>query len=207
MTTNRYATIAVVIFVSFASTWAYASPIDLDVYESFEGISPNTAPNVPFSIGPPAAEATFSGNAFAGVAGVGALYNQSVTPGVRAWMVNQASVGQIDFGVAASTVEFFARAHPGADGNTVITAFDAGNQQIGSVVNLGPVDGWTLVTFGGAVDHIQVQNLATNVLNGIDDFGYTPVPEPSAGLLALLAAAGGALALRRKHARRCRTAS
>ncbi len=185
----------VVVLVSTVAGVAHASPLDLDVYESFEGIDPNTVPNVSFSIGPAATEATFSGNAFAGVAGIGSLYHQALTPGVRAWMIQPGSVGAVDFEVDAAEVEFFARTHPSADGNTVITAF-LENQPVGSPVSLTTVDGWTLVSFGSAVDRIEFDNQATNFMNGVDDFGYTPVPEPSTAVLALLGVALTALVLR-----------
>ncbi len=181
-------------------TWA--APTDLSIYESFEGISPNTSPGVSFDIGNPLEKATFSGNAFAGVVGQGVLYNQSVTPGNKSWMVMEGSIGRIDFDINAAEVEFFARAHPSADGNTIIRAFDSSNTLIGSEVSILPGEEFASVSFSGNIDYILVDNQATNIMNGIDDFGFTAVPEPSSILLGGIALLGAVVVSSRRRIRR-----
>ena len=118
--------------------------------------------------------ATFGGDAFAGRVGVGSLYHS----GLRAWMVNAGGTGTIDFSVDAAVVEFFARAHPSGDGDTVITAFDGADQVIGAPIMLAPGGSWKLISITGGVTRIDVENLATgSFLNGIDDFGFTPLAD------------------------------
>lgn len=102
-------------------------------------------------------------------------------------MVMENSLGRVDFDLNAAEVEFFARTHPDADGNTVISAFDDANNQIGSDVTLTPGDGFALVSFSGSIDHILVDNQATNIMNAVDDFGFTAIPEPSTLLLGSVA--------------------
>ncbi|MCG8619216.1 MAG: hypothetical protein MI802_23590 [Desulfobacterales bacterium] len=182
---------------------AVAAPQDLGVFENFEGISPNTAVGAPINLGSSPNTATLGGDAFAGVIGVGPLYHS----GIRSWMVLQESTGIIDFAENnASAVEFFVRTHPSADGDTVITAFDDLNQAIGSPITIAagfadPSDplgkGFTLVSFSGDIDHIIIDNNASNQINGIDDLGFTNIPEPAS--LAVLGLALPLCARRRKR--------
>jgi hypothetical protein len=53
-----------------------------------------------------------------------------------------------------------------------------------------PGTGWQLVSLTGGIARIDVVNLDGAQLNGIDDFGFTPLPEPG-GVLTL--ASGSAL--------------
>ncbi len=162
-----------------------AAPQDQAVFEDFEGFSPNTSVGDPILLGTSPDRAALTDNSFAGVVGQGALYHS----GVRAWMVLEDSVALIDFFENnAAVVEFFIRTHPNADGDTVVTAFDDFNQVIGNPVTIAagfsdPTDplgrGFTLVSLSGDIDHITIANNATNTLNGLDDFGFTNVPEPA----------------------------
>ncbi len=68
-----------------------------------------------------------------------------------------------------------------ATGDTVITAFDAFDVIVDGPVTISPGTGWQFVSLSATVDQpiasIDVVNFATDVMNGIDDFGFT-VPEP-----------------------------
>lgn len=192
---------ATVVAMSMCSI-AIAAPQDQDVFEDFEGISPNTAVGDPITLGTTPNAATLAGDAFAGVVGQGVLYHS----GVRSWMVVENGTGTIDFETNAATVEFFIRTHPTADGDTVVTAFDDSDTAIGPPITIvkGTTDpsdplgkGFFLVQLTGNIDRIEIQNLATNVMNGIDDLGYSVIPEPATLGLLLLGACG--LAPRRRR--------
>lgn len=186
-------TLAVMLLIATAAS---ADPQDQAVFENFEGFSPNTGVGDPILLGTSPNRAALTDSAFAGVVGQGVLYHS----GVRSWMVVENSVALIDFFENnAATVEFFIRTHPTADGDTVVTAFDDADQVIGGPVTIpagfsDPSDplgrGFTLVSLSGDIDHITVANNATNTLNGLDDFGFTNVPEPASlalgGVCALL---------------------
>lgn len=189
MRIRKIITVATVLTCSVA----FADPASLDTFEDFEGIVPNTAVGAPINLGTSPNTATLGGDAFAGVIGVGPLYHS----GVRAWMVLDSGIGSIDFTENnAATVEFFVRTHPSADGDTIVTAFDDDGGIIGSAFTIAagfsdPSDpageGFTLVSFSGDIDSITVENTATNFMNGVDDFGFTSVPEPTALALAVIA--------------------
>ena len=190
--------------LSLLAAPAAAVPQDLDIFSSFEEFNPNSAIGQTIAIGLSPTTAEFSGDAFAGRIGVGALYHT----GVRSWMVlgndvgNSNGVGLIDFVTTdAATVEFWARVRSAASGNTVITAFDAFDVIAGGPVTIIPGTGWQLVSFTGSIAQIEVVNLDANEMNGIDDFGFTPLPEPGA---ALALASGSVLLLvigRRRYVR------
>lgn len=152
---------------------ATADPFDQAVSTSFEGF--NTQVGVPFSIGTSPERATFSGDAFASFLGITDLYRS----GSKAWMVQGGGTGEISFETNAAVVEFFAKAGVFATGDTVITAFDDGGAVVGSPVTLsGGAREFTLVAFTGSIDRITVENFAqtgNSGLNGIDDFGFTPI--------------------------------
>jgi len=179
---------------------AKAAPQDQDFFEDFEGI-PNTTTGDPFSLGSAPDSASLSGNAFAGFASEQELYHS----GIRAWMVLENSVGLIEFpDNNAAVVEFFIRTHPSADGDTIVTAFDDFDQIIGSPITIvggffDPTgDGFTLVSLSGSIDRIEIANNATNFMNGLDDFGFTTVPEPSSLVLGAIAIVAS-LATRRRR--------
>ena len=171
------------------TTDSLALPTDQDNFTSFESLF--TMQGVPFSLGS-TPDVTFSGDAFSGSIGNAALYHND---GFFSWMVDGGGAGVIDFEVNAAVVEFFAKANPGLSPGetTVITALDDLNQQLDSVT-VTPGEDWRLVSFVGDIDHVEVVNNALSTgpaaYNGIDDFGYTPVPEPQDALwVALIALA------------------
>ena len=142
-----------------------------DVFTGFEEFIPNTIPGDLFDVGASPNSTTFSGNAFAGRAFQPALYHT----GLRGWMVLPLSTGTVDFETPATLVDFWARTHPTATGNTVITVFDPdGNPTDGRT--LAPADGWQNVVFGGPVGQITVVNEDALTINGVDDFGYDVGP-------------------------------
>ena len=177
---------------------AAAVPQDLDFFTSFEDINPNSAIGEIIVLGTSPTTAEFGGDAFAGRIFVAALYHT----GLRSWMVVENGVGVIDFVTTdAATVEFWVRVLSAATGNTVITAFDAFDVIADGPVTISPGTGWQLVSLTGSIARIDVVNLDVNEMNAIDDFGFTPLPEPSA---ALALASGSVLLLfigRRRYVR------
>jgi hypothetical protein len=156
---------------------AHAAPQDLDVFTNFEGVSPNTSVGEVIEVGTSPESAELSGDAFGGFLGVGQLYHS----GIRSWMVVQNGTGFIDFITDAAEVQFWATAHSSANGNTVITAFDSSHVMIGPAVTITPGSGFQLVSFSGAIASIEVENNASNQMNGIDDFGFTPAAPDADG--------------------------
>ncbi len=180
----------VVLFaMSLFAARAQADPEDLDFFTDFEDVDPNTSVGEPIEVGTPPETAELSGDAFGGVVGIGQLYHS----GLRAWMVLASGTGFIDFVPDAGEVQFWATAHSSANANTVITAFDSSGVVVGMPVTLTPGSGFQLVSFSGAIASIEVENNASNQLNGIDDFGFTPVPEP--GAMLMLVSGGAFLAI------------
>jgi len=178
-----YRSVFAVLLGAVLLSTAEAAPQDQDFFEDFEGI-PNTMTGAPFSLGSAPDSASLSGNAFAGFASQPALYHS----GIRSWMVLENSVGLIEFADNnAAVVEFFIRTHPMADGDTIVTAFDDFDQIIGSPITIPTGDGFTLVSLSGSIDRIEIANNATNIMNGLDDFGFTTVPEPSSLVLGAIA--------------------
>jgi hypothetical protein len=105
-------------------------------------------------------------------------------------MVQANGTGVIVFESDADVVEFYARVLSSATGETVITAFDALDVIVDGPVTINPGTGWQLVSLTGGISRIDVVNLDGAQLNGIDDFGFTPLPEPGG---ALMLASGAAL--------------
>ena len=177
---------------------AAALPEGQAVFTSFEEFNPNSGIGQIIAVGSSPTTGEFSGDAFAGRIGVGALYNT----GVRSWMVLENGVGVIEFVTTdAATVEFWARVLSAASGNTVITAFDAFDVIADGPVTIIPGTGWQLVALTGSIARIDVVNFDANEMNAIDDFGFTPLPEPGA---ALALASGSVLLLvigRRRYVR------
>ena len=153
---------------------AAALPQDQTVFTSFEDISPNTAVGELIVVGVSPDSADFTGDAFAGVIGVFDLYHS----GIKSWMVVTNGTGVITFETDAAVVEFYTKVLGIAMRDTVITAFDAFGEIVGVPVTVSPGTGWQLISFSGAIAQITVQNLDHQQMNGIDDFGFTPVPDP-----------------------------
>jgi hypothetical protein len=97
-------------------------------------------------------------------------------------MVEANGTAVITFETDADVVEFYARVLSSATGETVITAFDAFDVIVDGPANVLPGTGWQLISLAGGIARIDVVNLDGAELNGIDDFGFTPLPEPGAAL-------------------------
>ena len=173
---------------------AAALPEDQAVFTNFEDVSPNTVPGEIIVVGVSPDSADLGGNAFGGRIGVGSLYHS----GSRSWMVEANGVGVITFESDGDVVEFYARVLSSATGETVITAFDAFDVIVDGPVAVEPGAGWQLVSLTGGIARIDVANLDGAQLNGIDDFGFTPLPEPGT---ALTLASGVALLIVIRHRR------
>jgi hypothetical protein len=89
----------------------------------------------------------------------------------------------ITFETDADVVEFYARVLSSATGDTVITAFDAFDVIVDGPVIVAPGTGWQLISLTGGIARVDVVNLDGAQLNGLDDFGFTPLPEPGATLM------------------------
>jgi hypothetical protein len=165
---------------------AAALPEDQTVFTDFEDVFPNTVPGEIIVVGVSPDSADLGGDAFGGRIGVGTLYHS----GLRSWMVEANGTGVITFETDGDVVEFYARVLSSATGETVITAFDALDVIVDGPVVVEPGTGWQLVSLTGGIARIDVVNLDGAQLNGIDDFGFTPLPEPG-GVLTL--ASGSAL--------------
>jgi hypothetical protein len=176
---------------------AAALPEDQAVFTDFEDVFPNTVPGEIIVVGVSPDSADLGGNAFGGRIGVGALYHS----GIRAWMVEANGTGKITFETDAGKVEFYARVLPGVTGQTVITAFDAFDVIVDDPVAIEPGTGWILISLTGGIARIDVVNLDGAQLNGIDDFGYTPLPEPGAALALISGSALLGVINRRRSAR------
>jgi hypothetical protein len=176
---------------------AAALPEDQAVFTDFEDVFPNTIPGEIIVVGVSPDSADLGGDAFGGRIGVGPLYHS----GVRSWMVEANGTGVITFETDGDVVEFYARVLSSATGETVITAFDAFDVIVDGPVSVEPGTGWQLISLTGGIARIDVVNLDGAQLNGIDDFGFTPLPEPGVALTL----ASGALLLsvigRRRSAR------
>jgi hypothetical protein len=185
----------VLLLGSLLAIQAHAAPEDLEFFSDFENLNPNTAVGEIFDVGLAPDVGSFGGDAFGGRVGNPALYRS----GVRSWMVVPAGVGTIEFPTLAGVVEFHAVVLNSATGDTVISAFDALDQQVGPSVTIEPGTGFQLVRFVGKVAAIDIENFDAVQLNGIDDFGFTSLPEPG---LVPMAMAGTILLvhLRRREA-------
>lgn len=193
----RTAALVSICLLALVPRQTWADPQLQAYFTDFEDVNPNTAIGEIIQVGVPPETAELGGDAFGGVVGLGQLYHS----GLRAWMVVQNGVGFIDFQPEAGVVELFATAHAAADGTTVITAFDASDAVVGTPVTLAPGTGFQLVSFTGSIASIEVVNNATNQMNGIDDFGFTPVPEPGLGSMLYAGVTGVAFLARRRLGR------
>jgi hypothetical protein len=176
MASIHRASIARALFAIPLFAWSAAAlPEDQTYFTDFEDVSPNTTPGQIIVVGDFPESADLGGDAFGGRIGVGALYHS----GAHAWMVEANGAGVIAFETDADIAEFYARVQSGASGETVITAFDATDVVVDGPVIIEPGTGWQLVSLTGGIARIDVENLDGGQLNGIDDFGFTPLPEPS----------------------------
>ena len=174
---------------------AAALPEDQAVFTSFEGV--NTVPEEIFVVGVSPDSAEFSGDAFSATLGAMLLYKSDL----YSWMVLPNGIGVISFETDADTVEFWATVLSGATGSTVITAFDAFDVIVDGPLIVAPGTGFQLISLSGGIARIEVVNLDGAQLNGIDDFGFTPLPEPGAMLTLASGAALLGLIGRRRYAR------
>ncbi len=158
---------------------AAALPEDQTVFTNFEDVAPNTLPGDLIVVGVSPDSADLTGDAFAGRVFVRALYHT----GFRSWMVVARGTGVISFETDAEVVEFYARVLGVAVRGTVITAFDEFGVIVGAPVTVSPGTPWQLISFSGAIASIEVVNLDRLQMNAIDDFGFTPLPEPGAALM------------------------
>jgi len=148
-----------------------AIPQDLDFFTNFEDVIPNTVPGEIIVVGVSPTTANLGGDAFGGRIGNKSLYHS----GRRAWMVLPNGTGVITFETDADTVAFYARA---SSGDTIVRAFNGSDVIVDGPVTIIPGSGWQLVSFSGRIARIEVTNLSDSFPNGIDDFGFTPAPEP-----------------------------
>ena len=176
---------------------AAALPQDQTVFTSFEDVIPNTNVGDLIVVGVSPDSADLTGKAFAGSVGLFALYHT----GFRSWMVVANGTGVITFETDAEVVEFYAKVLGIAMRDTVITAFDEFGVIVGTSVTVSPGTGWQLISLSGAIARIEVENRDRQTMNGIDDFGFTPLPEPSAALTLASGAALLGLIGRRRYAR------
>jgi hypothetical protein len=89
-------------------------------------------------------------------------------------MVLSNGTGVIAFETDADRVAFYARA---SFGDTIIRAFNGSDIIVDGPVTISPGTGWQLVSLTGGIARIEVVNLDGARMNGIDDFGFTPVPQ------------------------------
>ena len=166
--------IAALLALTLLAAPAASLPQDQTVFTSFEEIDPNTAVGELIVVGVWPNSANLTGDAFAGVIGDFSLYHS----GLKSWMVVTNGTGVISFEIDAAVVEFYAKVLSLAMRSTVITAFDAFGVIVGAPVTVSPGTGWQLISLSGAIARIEVENLDKRQMNAIDDFGFTPVPDP-----------------------------
>ncbi len=166
--------IAALLALTLLAAPAASLPQDQTVFTSFEEIDPNTAVGELIVVGVWPNSAYLTGDAFAGVIGDFSLYHS----GLKSWMVVTNGTGVISFEIDAAVVEFYAKVLSLAMRSTVITAFDAFGVIVGAPVTVSPGTGWQLISLSGAIARIEVENLDKRQMNAIDDFGFTPVPDP-----------------------------
>ncbi len=148
-------------------------PQDLEFFTNFEDVIPNTVPGEIIVVGVSPTTANLGGDAFGGRANIRRLYHS----GSRAWMVLPNGTGVITFETDAEIVKFYARVLSNSTGDTIIRAFNGSDVIVDGPVTISPGTGWQLVSFNGRIARIEVMNLDGSVMNGIDDFGFTPAPE------------------------------
>ncbi len=152
-----------------------SSAFAITVHEDFEGIGGflDQGQGVSnFDVG----TANFSGG-MSGIAKIGELYKS----GRHAWMVKGGETGTIQFGMNTTEVSFYAKAFSGADGSSVVTAFDKAGNTLQSLI-LEAANPFTKFTVSGLVYRITfVNNDSDNTrMNSLDDFSVTTVPIPAA---------------------------
>jgi hypothetical protein len=120
--------------------------------------------------------ANFSGGV-SGIARIGELYNS----GSHAWMVKGGDTGIIQLGPDTTEVSFYAKAFSGADGDSIITAFDSANNEL-KTMTISPSDLFKKFTVTGLIDRIEYANNDSDNtrMNSLDDFSVTAIPVPGA---------------------------
>jgi len=171
--------IAVGLALQLFAAPAAALPEDQAVFTDFGDVFPNTTSGEIIVVGVSPDSADLGGDAFGGQIGELDLYHS----GSRSWMVEANGTGLITFETDADVVEFYARVLLLAVGDTVITAFDAFDVIVDGPVTIQPDTGWQLISLTGGIARIEVVNGDGVIMNGIDDFGFTPLPEPSTSLM------------------------
>lgn len=159
------------IFVSTAS----AVTVPAEDFENIGGFIGDGLGLTNFNVG----TANFSGGV-SGVARIFELYNS----GNHAWMVFGGDTGIIQLGANTTEVSFYVKAFSGADGDSVITAFDSAGTELKkmTIAPSAASDPFTEFIVTGLVDRIEYTNNDSNNtrMNSLDDFSVTTIPVPAA---------------------------
>lgn len=197
MKTKRHLPILILLLPTLAAAQTMISPGDQSLFEDFESFTAggSGSPEIFERFDTPDA-VTFSGG-WSGFAGVGAFYHS----GVRAWMVQPqgsgASTGEgvIAFETPAANVSFFLASGDGTGEYEVFS--DSGDSLFSMtdslLTDIRPAASPDFVSldasFLGASEGIgRIEFRSSGSPLAVDDFGYTPIPEPA--LAAALLASG-----------------
>jgi len=188
--------IITIIGVTLSSITVHAALQDLMLSTDFEAGSGQTGTS--FTLGESPNLATFTGGESKSL-GNFSLYHS----GFNSWLVRgnagrSGTNGTVDFETPADILEFYAKAEAGF--NATVTAVDSNNAILASVNLTTSFQNirWTAADLGDSISKVQLNNLngGVNDYAVIDDFGFTPVPEPSSVLL--IAGGIGLLGVRRR---------
>ena len=171
-----------------------AGPMDLDHFTDFESLSSSPSDILSTYVhGTSPNRVTFNGNS--GRKPDPSLYSS----GIRAYWLEPGESGSIVFETAAGEVEFFARdVSPGATASS-IEALDASNSVL-QTINLTSAWESYAISGVGAVASLRIVNPGGSTFTGVDDFGYSAIPEPSASILFMFGALGTLLGQRKQMA-------
>ena len=167
-----------------------AGPMDLDHFTDFESLSSDPGDILSTYVhGTSPDRVTFNGNS--GRKPAPSLYNS----GIRAYWLESGESGSIVFETAAREVEFFARdVNPGATASS-IEVLDASNSVLQTISLTSAWESYAISAVGG-VASLSVINPGGGTLTGVDDFGYSAIPEPLAYILFMFGALGTLLGAR-----------